>query len=346
MTRSASNGAADAPVATRGPVPLAYAGARSPAIRECTLTSFDGHTFVLNLAGSGPPILLLHDMGASARQWDPVRPLLVRSHRVGTWDARGHGSARGTPESAVPTLGLLAADLHAAILACAPERPVLVGHALGALTILEYLRAYDAGLVSRVVLVDQTPRMMSAPDWALGLFNDFWAGDAFDFEARIRNDFAEAWLMLHARGFNARAGAEYESGSAHVEALRRDLATLSHGSMLSLWRSAASRDYRVDLAQLPVPLLAVLGGSSNLYDTAQLGRWIAQSVPGATVVRYDSADHAPHLCAPARFARDVVAFAAHRTAASLSATGTPMAAISGDAHAHGRLPRLPTSAAA
>jgi pimeloyl-ACP methyl ester carboxylesterase len=74
------------------------------------------------------------------------------------------------------------------------------------------------------------------------------------------------------------------------------------------------RDYRVDLATLPVPLLAVLGGGSNLYDATLLGRWFEASVPYAEVVRYPKADHAPHAAAPARFARDVAAFAARRTA--------------------------------
>jgi pimeloyl-ACP methyl ester carboxylesterase len=87
----------------------------------------------------------------------------------------------------------------------------------------------------------------------------------------------------------------------------RDLAT---GSMLALWRSMIGRDYRVDLATLRVPLLAVLGGGSNLYDAALLGRWFETTVPHAEVVRYPKADHAPHAASPARFARDVAAFAA------------------------------------
>jgi non-heme chloroperoxidase len=270
---------------------------RSGGGADATLTSGDGHAFVVHRTGSGSPVLLLHDMAATQRVWDPVREAMSWSSAVFTWDARGHGTARGTPESAVPTLGLLAADLDAALNACAPDAAVLVGHGLGALTILEYLRNYDSGCVSGVVLVDQSPRMLALPDWRLGLFGGFREGDALEFEARIRADFAEAWSSLLA---------DADDG-AHARDGLRELAT---GSMLALWRSMTGRDYRVDLATLRVPLLAVLGDGSNLYDAAELERWFAASVPRAEVIRYPNADHAPHLARPACFARDVAAFAA------------------------------------
>jgi len=270
---------------------------------DSTVTSGDGHAFAVHRTGSGAPILLLHDMAATQRAWDPIREALSWSNAVCTWDARGHGAARGTPESAVPTLGLLAADLDAALTVCAPESAVLVGHGMGALTILDYLRNYDGGRVSGVVLVDQSPRMLTVPDWRLGLFGGFRETDALEFEARIRADFADAWLSLQAHGADAGLHAR------HGELPRRPLRELATGSMLALWRSMIGRDYRVDLATLPVPLLAVLGGGSNLYDAALLGRWFEASVPHAAVVRYPKADHAPHVAAPARFARDVAAFA-------------------------------------
>ena len=260
--------------------------------------------------GSGTPILLLHDMAETQHAWDPIRVALSWSNAVCTWDARGHGASRGTPECAVPTLDLLAADLDAAITACAPERTVLVGHGLGALTILEYLRNYDAARVSRVVMVDQSPRMLTGPEWPLGLFGGFRAVDALEFEAHIRGDFADAWLSLQVRGLDARSPADGAVHHRQLESQRSDLRALATGSMLALWRSMIGRDYRVDLATLRVPLLAVLGGDSNLYDAAQLGHWFQSSVPDAQVIRYAMVDHAPHAAAPARFARDVATFAA------------------------------------
>jgi len=306
-----------------------FAHSRGNSAAETRVTSCDGHAFVVRRTGHGAPILMLHDMAATQRAWDPVRDSLSCSNAVCTWDARGHGESRRTPESAVPTLGLLAADLDAAITACAPESAVLVGHGLGALTILEFLRNYDAGRVSGVVLVDQTPRMLTAPDWSLGLFGGFRAGDELEFEARIRAGFAEAWSSLQARETGPGGRTDAGMHARYGEPLH-GLGGLAAGSMLALWRSMIGRDYRADLVALQIPLLVALGSGSNLYDAAQLGRWFQSFVPDAQVIRYLKADHAPHVAAPERFARDVAAFAARREALVRSpeavasgAAGTP-----------------------
>ena len=293
-------------------LPIDFAPARGRNSAEVTVTSCDGHAFVVRRSGHGTPVFLLHDMAETQGAWDAVRGTLSWSNTVCTWDARGHGTSRGTPESAVPTLDLLAADLDAAVTACAPEGAVLVGHGLGALTVLEYLRNYGDERVSGAVLVDQSPRMLTMPDWSLGLFGGFPAGDEMGFESRIRADFAGAWSALQARAAAAAVHSDAGTHSRHGES-HPDLGGLAAGSMLALWRSMTGRDYRADLAALRLPLLVVLGGGS-LYDTEQLGRWFHATVPFAKVVRYLKADHAPHVAAPARFARDVAAFAAPREA--------------------------------
>ena len=310
MNHHAQRGFAETSARPCAPVRVADAVPRAGA--EIIVTSCDGHRFAMRRTGQGAPLLMLHDMTSTQGAWDPVRLVLSWSNTVCTWDARGHGKSRGTPESGVPTVGLLAADLDAAIDACGAERPVLAGHGLGALTILEYLRNYDPSRVSRVVLVDQSPRMLAAPDWPLGLFGTFNAANALEFEAQVRVDFARAWQALQQRGDGGVAPAERPQYDRHQDALRRHLRQLAEGSMLALWRSMLVRDYRVDLAALPVPLLAVLGVSSNLYDATRLGSWFQDCVPDAHVIRYPKAGHAPHGDLPARFARDVAAFAARR----------------------------------
>lgn len=304
-------------------LPIDFAPARGRIGAEVTVTSCDGHAFVVRRSGHGAPVFLLHDMAETQGAWDAVRGTLSWSNTICTWDARGHGASRGTPESAVPTLDLLAADLDAAVAACAPEDAVLVGHGLGALTVLEYLRNYGDERVSGAVLVDQSPRMLTMPDWSLGLFGGFPAGDEMGFESRIRADFAGAWSALQARAAAASVHGDSDAHSRHGGS-HHDLGGLAAGSMLALWRSMTGRDYRADLAALRLPLLVVLGGGS-LYDTEQLGRWFHTAVPLAKVVRYLKADHAPHVAAPARFARDVAAFAAPRE----TTTSTPSAAIPG-----------------
>lgn len=43
--------------------------------------------------GSGEPLLLLHSVGCSAWEFEPVLGLLGRNHRVLAWDMPGHGDS-------------------------------------------------------------------------------------------------------------------------------------------------------------------------------------------------------------------------------------------------------------
>jgi pimeloyl-ACP methyl ester carboxylesterase len=78
-------------------VPGGNGHARTGRGAKTTVTSGDGHAFVVHRTGTGAPILLLHDMAATQRAWDPVREALSWSNTIWTWDARGQVAARGTP---------------------------------------------------------------------------------------------------------------------------------------------------------------------------------------------------------------------------------------------------------
>ena len=53
---------------------------------------------VFEWSTEGPPVLLLHGFGLSARVWDPVAPLLLERFRVLGLDLRGHGESGHDPE--------------------------------------------------------------------------------------------------------------------------------------------------------------------------------------------------------------------------------------------------------
>jgi pimeloyl-ACP methyl ester carboxylesterase len=48
-------------------------------------------------AGDGPPVLLLHGLGSSSRDWENQIPELARTHRVIACDMRGHGRSEKPP---------------------------------------------------------------------------------------------------------------------------------------------------------------------------------------------------------------------------------------------------------
>jgi pimeloyl-ACP methyl ester carboxylesterase len=77
------------------------------------------------------PLLLIHGLGASARVWDPVLPLLSDKREVVVLDMPGFGEAPGLPEGTPPTAANLAAALREACVERGIERPHVAGNSLG-----------------------------------------------------------------------------------------------------------------------------------------------------------------------------------------------------------------------
>jgi pimeloyl-ACP methyl ester carboxylesterase len=95
-----------------------------------------GVTLALEDAGEGIPVVLLHGLTATRRYVVMGSTALERSgHRVGAYDARGHG--RSSPARSPDDYGYstLAADLEAVLDSLELDRAVLAGASMGAHTI-------------------------------------------------------------------------------------------------------------------------------------------------------------------------------------------------------------------
>lgn len=104
--------------------------------------------------GDGPPVLLLHGFGMSARVWDPIAGALA-THRVLAPDARGHGDSDRSPDPhGSSRTGL--ADLTALVDELALERFALVGHSMGAAVSIRFAARHPERL-ERLVLLDAGP---------------------------------------------------------------------------------------------------------------------------------------------------------------------------------------------
>jgi pimeloyl-ACP methyl ester carboxylesterase len=88
-----------------------------------------GHRVNFNIAGQGPPIVLIHGVAGRAAQWDETMLLLAERHTVIAPDLLGHG------ESAKPrgdySLGAFASGVRDLLVGLDIERATVVGHSLG-----------------------------------------------------------------------------------------------------------------------------------------------------------------------------------------------------------------------
>lgn len=105
-------------------------------------------------SGSGPDVVLVHDLASGAAPLDPLREALVADgHRVVVYDRRGYGGS-GAPEAYRATTIHEQAEDAAAVLRALTDGPAtVVGLGFGALTVLDVLVRH-ATLARAAVLVD------------------------------------------------------------------------------------------------------------------------------------------------------------------------------------------------
>lgn len=112
---------------------------------------------------AAPPLILLHALGESAADWDTVAADLGTRWRVYAVDLRGHGRS-GRPGRY--SVELMRDDVWAFADELGLDRPVLVGHSLGAMVAcLAAQRHPDR--VARLVLEEPPPLLPADPPRAV-----------------------------------------------------------------------------------------------------------------------------------------------------------------------------------
>ncbi|MCM2321826.1 MAG: alpha/beta hydrolase [Oligoflexia bacterium] len=260
----------------------------------------DGTRLRMYRRGAGPAVVLVPGWTS---HWQDFQPLIERIGDRFTcygWDARPHD-----PGLANPTIERFARDLQNLLDACELDRPILVGHSMGALLSWEYLRQFGDGRLSGLCIIDQSPRMMTGDDWALGLYGGYTEHDNAEFIQEARGDFPAAVLALIRRsrdGLARNAAAE-----AMLETRGRYLKTLAPEPWLSAWQSFVGKDYRDVLPTIRVPTFLPYGSACRFYGP-RVAEYVHARVPGSELKMYENVGHSPHTEAPGAFARDFVEF--------------------------------------
>ena len=109
-----------------------------------------GHRVTYRIAGSGPPVVLIHGMLNSSRHWEEVALRLADDYTVVAPDLIGHG------ESAAPrgdySLGAHAAGVRDVLAALGIESATVVGHSLGGGVAMQFFYQFPQR-TGRLILV-------------------------------------------------------------------------------------------------------------------------------------------------------------------------------------------------
>jgi pimeloyl-ACP methyl ester carboxylesterase len=108
---------------------------------------------VFSALGEGPPIVILHGLFGSGRNWQTIARGLADDHRVYLPDLRNHGRS---PWTATMTYSEMVEDLNQFFADHGIIRTVLIGHSMGGKTAMLFALLH-AQLVDALIVVDIAP---------------------------------------------------------------------------------------------------------------------------------------------------------------------------------------------
>jgi pimeloyl-ACP methyl ester carboxylesterase len=248
----------------------------------------DGATIAFEVAGEGPPLMLVHGITESRASWAPLLDGLCRDHRVITVDLRGHGtSERRAPFDAIT----MAEDLHAVVADTGATAPLVVGHSLGGAVVSLYAANHP---VRGAVNIDQ-PLALGGFKALLEPIEPLLRGDEATFAATMQSVFATFYGPLP------------DAERARLEAIAHPEQEVVLGVWdLVLTSAAEELDTLIatTAAMIDAPYLALHGSDPGDEYRA----WLHAAVPQATFEVWPDHGHYPHLVDPARFLERIRSF--------------------------------------
>jgi esterase len=244
--------------------------------------------------GDGPPVVILHGVFGSARNWSTIAKHLAAKHRVLAIDLRNHGDSPHAPSM---TYAEMAADVLALIEARRLDAPALIGHSMGG-KVAMLAALLHPELIARLVVVDVAP---------------------VTYRATLRA-YAEAMAAVKLEGRARRAEVDGQLAAAIPEPgirafLLQNLVSEPGGFRWRLNLDAIIRAMD-EISSFPEldgvytgPTLFIRGERSNYVTAAHTGR-IRALFPRAKIVTVAGAGHWVHAEQPGPFLAAIEAFLA------------------------------------
>jgi len=237
----------------------------------------------IEVAGSGPALVLIHGWAMHSGIFQPLREHLERRCTLHLVDLPGHG--RGAERDAG-----LALEPAARAIALATPPAVWLGWSLGGLFCLEAARSH-AGQVRALALISANPRFVLAPDWTHGVAHEVFAGFGRDLGVNYRRTL-ERFLALECLGSDC--------AQRELRELRRHVFEHGEPSLRALADGLAlldETDLRPALPGIEAPALWIAGARDRLVPPGA-ARWAAEVMPNARAAVIPGGGHAPFVGHP------------------------------------------------
>ncbi len=246
----------------------------------------DGVELAVEVRGSGPALLLVHGFGGAKEDFFDHLDELAGSHRVATFDHRGHGASAQPDRLDAYSLERLRVDVLCVADALGFDRFRLLGHSMG-------------GMVTRRIALDHPDRVEAH------VFMDTSAGPLDDFDPALLELAAQLAIDEGKDALKAALDAAAPLTNPAYEKLLRERpgyqqfvdrkwADLSHVMWAALARAIAFQtDDLDDLRSLRCPSLVIVGELDLPF--VPWAHAIAGAVPGARLSVIADAGHSPQF---------------------------------------------------
>ncbi len=239
--------------------------------------------FHRDLGGNGrPPLVILHGMLGSSRNWQTVGRDLADRYHVRALDARNHGAS---PHAEPMDYPAMVGDVIAWLDAQGLDRVTLMGHSMGGKTAM-WLACRHPERVARLIVVDIAPRNYAWPAHR----EEFAALNELDLTTLHSRAEAEKRLEKHVPEWAMRKflATNLETDASHRWRWAINLPVIA-AALTTLERNPLTTEDRFE-----GPAQFISGGTSA-YVTADDESAIRRHFPGAKHVVLPHAGHNPHI---------------------------------------------------
>ncbi len=254
----------------------------------------DGLRLHVEVAGNGPPAVLVHGFTGTGNSWRSLVEVLAPDFTTIAVDLVGHGRSASPEALDRYQMARAVEDLAALLRALGHERAAWLGYSLGGRTALQ-VAVHRPDVVSALILEGATPGLDTAEERAARVAADEVLAQRL--ERGGLEAFVDFWQSISLWESQERTLTAAQRAALRAGRLAQDPVGLA-GSLRGM--GTGSQAWVGDrLAEVRVPVLLTAGTLDTKFS-AIAGR-MADAIPDATMHLIDDAGHAAHLERPEAF---------------------------------------------